>query len=284
MCVKLLNIENISKENIEDIFKICSWNRAFAPIDNPILEKGRELKRRWLLEMLERYGPCMKIAYFDDKPVAQVLYYPEEAMPFLHNPRKDVVNMKCVYNSQPEARRKGAGTALMKALVDEGYSGLECLGGRPCRFVVTIPFPHEGELPLNEFFSKYGFKWGARGRGFKWGHQEMYLKIEGKYTPRDIPEYYPLPEDRGKIILLYNPNCEWGYFFAMNAGGLLQGAYPDVPIEIYNNWERPEEYKKRPHLPLIAGSIIANAQVVYPYDFWTDQQVFLQKVGETMRQ
>ena len=155
----MLRVEDISEKNLDDVFMFCSRNRPWAPMDDPG-EKARDLKRQWLLEMLERYGPCTKIAYIDEKPVAQITFYPEEAIPFLHNPRKDVVNIKCIYNSHPEARRKGAGAALLKALVDEGHSGLECLGGRHCRFVVTRPFPHEGDLPLADFYDKYGFKQG----------------------------------------------------------------------------------------------------------------------------
>jgi GNAT superfamily N-acetyltransferase len=267
----LVRTENVSKDNLEDVFKVCSYNRPKGPIQ----EKAKEFKRQWLLDMLEQYGPCTKIAYLDEKPVAQILFYPEEAMSFLHNPRKDVINIKCVFNSYPETRGRGTGAALLRSLVEECHTGLDCIGGRSCRFVVTQPFPHEGELPLDEFYSKYGFKQG---------HQEMFLEIEGDYTPRDIPEYRPLTEDHGKIILSYNPNCEWGYFFAMNAGELIQGLYPDIPVERYNYWESPEEYKKRPHLPLIAGSMIVNAQVVLGFDFWTDQEEFLRKVEEAMRQ
>jgi len=61
----LMRIEDISEKNLDDVFKICSSNRIFAPMDDPILEKAREFKRQWLLDMLEQYGPCTKIAYLD---------------------------------------------------------------------------------------------------------------------------------------------------------------------------------------------------------------------------
>ena len=256
------------------MLEICSGNRPSVPKDNPILEKGRELRRRWLLDMSKRHGPCTKIAYLDEKPVAQILFYPEETMPYLHNPRKGVIYLKCIYNSFPEARGKGVGAALLKALIDECHTGLDCLGGRPCRFAVTQPFPHEGNLPLGDFYGKYGFKQG---------HQEMFLEIKGKYVPREIPEYRSLREDSGKVILTYNPDCEFGYFFATTARELIQGKYPDLPIETYNSWDRPEEYKKRPHLPLIAGSTIANAQIINSFVFWTDPKAYLQNVEEALR-
>jgi len=269
----MLRIENVSKENLEDVLEICSGNRPFAPMDDPILEKGRKLKKRWLLDMLERCGSCVKMAYLDEKPVAQILFYPEEAMPYLHNPRKDVIYNKCTYISSPEARGRGIGSSLLKNLIDECHTGLDCLGGRPCRFVVTRPFPHEGDLPLSDFYEK---------RGFKQGDQEMFLEIEGEYVPQEIPELNPLPEDHGKIIVTHNPECAWGYFYAATTREIFQGKYP---VELFNSWEKPEEYKKRGGgWMLIAAGILANGQVPEnPFDFWTDRQAFIRNVEKALR-
>ena len=283
----MLRVEDISEKNLDDVSMICSWNRPYAPNDDPVLEKARELKRQWLLEMLERYGSCTKIAYIDEKPVAHIIFYPEEAMPFLHNPRKDVVNIKCIYNSHPEARRKGAGAALLKALVDEGHSGLECLGGRHCRFVVTRPFPHDRSI--DDFYEKYGFKhrWIDR----PWWLQEMFLEIKGKYVPMKIPGPSTLL-DRGRTIILYNVGCEWGYYFAKTAGDLIQLKHPHHPVEIFDIWKEPEEYKKlygdrsidEGWIPRIF-EISVNAQ--YPENpdiFWHDREAFLRNVEKAMRQ
>jgi hypothetical protein len=44
----------------------------------------------------------------DGKPVAQILFYPEETIPFNHNPRKNVVHLQCIFNPNPEAQHRGA--------------------------------------------------------------------------------------------------------------------------------------------------------------------------------
>ena len=258
------------------MFKICSLDKVYAPTDDPILEKGREFKRQWLLEMLEHYGPCTKIAYLEGKPVAQILFYPEETVPYLHHPRKDAIHLKCILNSVPEARRKGVGATLMKTLIDECHSGLDCLGGRPCRFVVTRIFPNEGDLPLADFYEKYGFE---QGQG------EMFLEIKGKYVPMKVPELSPLPEDRGRTILLYNVNCEWGYYFAMNAREHIHSKHPHHPVEIFDSWKEPEEYKKRGGGWMLKFvGILVNTQVPEnPYIFWVDREAFLRNVEEAMR-
>ena len=271
----MLRVEDISEDNLEDVFKICSWDRAFAPKDDPVLEKGRELKRQWILEMLERHGPCIKIAYLDGRPVAQILYYPEKTVPYLHHPRDDVIYLKCIFNPHPEAQRRSIGATLMKALIDECRTGMDSLGGRPCRFVVTRTFPHEGDLPLADFYEKYGFRQGQ---------QEMFLEIGEKYAPMDVPELSPLPEDRGRTILLYNVNCEWGYYYANTARDLIQSRHPDHPVEVFNSWEEPEEYKKRGGgWMLIAAGILVNGKVPEnPFIFWVDREAFLRNVEEVM--
>ena len=153
----MLRVEDISKQNLEDVFEICS--RAFEicshnKFDCLLYKKGMEVRRRWLIDMLEQQGPCAKIAYLDGKPVDQIQFCLEETISYINDPREDVVNIICTYNPIHEARRKGAATALVKTLVDECYLGLNCLGGKPCRFVVTLPFPQEGKLSLTEFYKK----------------------------------------------------------------------------------------------------------------------------------
>jgi hypothetical protein len=242
-------------------------------MDGPIQEKAREIKRQWLINMLNHHGPCTKIAYLDEKPVAQILYYPEEIIPFYHNPRKDVVHLQCIFNPSPEAQHKGAGDALMKDLINESRSGLKCMEGRECSFMVTKPFPHEGTLPLDEFYSKYNFKQG---------NQEMYLEIEGEYVPRETLENPRLNEDLGRAINFYNPTCEWGYFYAVKVKELLKGIDQDLPVEIFDLWKSPKEYMKRSHQQQIAARTIINAQEINPFLFWIDKEVFRREAEKAL--
>lgn len=61
-----IKIENLQDANIEDLIDVCSAKR----LSDPIHQQGISLKRLWLREMLEKYGSCAKIAYFNEKPVA----------------------------------------------------------------------------------------------------------------------------------------------------------------------------------------------------------------------
>jgi GNAT superfamily N-acetyltransferase len=272
----LLRIKDVSEENLDDVLNVCSGNRAFVPVDNPVVGMGREFKRQWLQKMLRENGSCAKVGYLNEKSVAQILFYPEEAIPYLHHPRKDVVYLKCIFNSNLEAQRKGVADVLMKSILEDCRSGLECLGGRQSRFVVTRPFPHEGTLPLADFYQKYGFKEG---------NQEMYLETGGRYTPMEVPELLHLPEDHGRTIIAYNPDCEWGYYYATTTRDLIQGKHSDHPVEIFNSWEKPEEYKKRGGgWMLIAVGIIVNARIPEnPFGFWVDREGFLGNVEKALK-
>ena len=267
-----MRVENISEENLEDIFKICSWNRTFAPRDDPILGKGRAIKKRLLLDMLDRHGPCAKIAYMDGKPVAQTLFIPEETIPYINDPREDVVFLQCIFSPFPESQRRGAAAALMKNLISECETGLSCLGGRPCSLMVTRPFAHEGDLSLSEFYGKYGFRQGT---------QEMFLEIKGSYTPRDVCEYQPLPEDIDKTVVVYNPLCEWGFYAAHKIQEFVKGLDPGFLVERFNIWKRPEEYMKRSNQMLTSARSIFNTREVG--GFWADREAFLRNVKEILR-
>ncbi len=267
-----MRLENVSEENLDDLFEICSGYRAFAPRDDPTLEKGREIKRRLLLDMLDMHGPCAKIAYLDGRPAAQILFHPEETVPYIHDPREDAVHLQCIYSPFPGSQRRGAGAALMKDLVGECSSGLSCLGGRPCGFLVTRPFAHEGDLSLSEFYGKYGFR-----QGFL----EMFLEVGGGYAPRMASEYRPLAEDLDKTVILYNPLCEWGYFAAQKIKESIQGLDPGLTVETFDIWERPEEYLKRPLPRVTSARVMVNTQV-NNVSFWTDREAFMQSVKETL--
>lgn len=278
MSIGLLRVENISKKNLDDVFKICACAFEISSqnkFDCLLYKNGLEKRSRWLLDMFEHYGPCAKIAYLDGKPVAQIQFCPEETIPYISASRKDVVTIICTYSPFLEAQRKGAATALVKDLVDECDSGLDCLGGKPCRFLVTLPFPVcEGTLSLTEFYKK---------NGFIQGHKEMFLEIKGEYVPKEVPDYNPLLEDLDRTIILYNPACDWGYFYASKVEELIQGIDPDHPIDIYNIWENPEEYMKRSLQRVTTGKTIVKGQTTSGGIFWANREAFRREVEEALR-
>lgn len=211
-------MRNISETTIDDVFRVCSHGR----LNDPLQKKGIELRRRWLTNMLSDYGPCVKIAYLDERPVAQIMYYPEDAAPFITMPRPGVVLLRCVYNPFPEAQGKGAASALIKSLVNDCKSKVGFLGMKECSFIASEPFNTGEGTTMEALYA---------GNGFIHRGDEMMLEISGRYLEPKRPRYSPMVEDYGKAVTFYDPTCEYSYTFAVKVKGLLHEIAPDLPIE-----------------------------------------------------
>jgi len=262
-----IRLENLQRSNIDDLIYVCSSKR----LDDPLHLNGVALKKAWLREMLERYGPCAKIAYLNEKPVAQILFYPEEADPTDPLRRRGVIRLDCVYNSMPEARQLGVATKLLQSLVEDCRWGIGCLRGTPCRFIVATPFNTGEALSMLQFYSKRGFKPSPTEPDI------MYLPISEPYQAGPTQgEYEPLPEDRGRAVLSYSPACEFSYPFAFRISELIKETAPVLPIEFINEWERPEEALKRKHC-----KIVVNARPIKT--FFMDKENFQREVREALK-
>jgi hypothetical protein len=258
----MIRVEDVSEDNLHDVFRVCSHSK----LEDPLQQKGMEIKERWLLGMLREHGPCTKIAYLDDRPVAQILFYPEGAAPFIKDPREDAVVLNCAYNPFPEARGKGAARALVESLVEDGRRGLPCNGGMRVSFIAAKPFNTGEGVSLEDFYARIGFE-KADG--------EMFLEVAGKYRPREESRYEPLPEDEGRALMFYDPKCEWGYPFAVRVKELLGEIDPGLSVELIDPWERPEEAVKRGNQWLIVNGKVIES-------FWTEKDAFRREVEQAL--
>ena len=160
-------------------------------------------------------------------------------------PRERVVMLNCVYNPFAEFQRKGVASALMEAFIDDCRMGLQILEERACTFVVAKAFETGEGIPMSEFYRRFGFREGSF---------EMYLEVAGEYEPREPGRYMPLLEDSGKAVDFYDVMCEWGYSHAVRVEETLHEIDPDLPVELVNPWERPDEYLKRGNQWLVVNS------------------------------
>jgi hypothetical protein len=223
-----ITVRDVDESNLEDVFRVCSHGK----LDDPLQQKGIELRRSWLRRILRDNVSCSKIAYLDSAPVAQLLFYPEESAPFIPQPRRGVVLLRCVYNPFKEAQGKGASTALVKNLIEECRGDPPYLKGVRCRFIASEAFNTGEGTPMEKFYASNGFE---KKNG------EMALLINGTYTPTSKLDYHPNESDRGKAIALYNPTCEYSYPFATRVRDLLNSIYPKLTVKLINQWEDPAE-------------------------------------------
>lgn len=97
--------------------------------------------------MLEKYGSCAKVAYYNGKPAAQILYYAEETDVTKAFRRKNVLVIACIYNPTPEAQKLGIGTRLLQSVIEDAKRRKTCLGNKPCKFVLARAFNTGEFLP-----------------------------------------------------------------------------------------------------------------------------------------
>lgn len=239
-----VRIENLQDSNIEDLIHVCSFKR----LDDPIHQQGISLKRQWLQKMLNQHGSCAKIAYYNKKPVAQILHYPEEADVTRPSRRRGVLIINCTYNPTSEAQKLGIGTKLLQSVIQDAKQRRTCLGNKPCKFILAKAFNTGEALSLPQFYIKNGFTPTSEGN-------TLYLPIEGEYEPTPtLGDYEPLQEDRNKAIVIYGPICQFGYPFAKKIEEAIRKIAPAIKIEIINEWEKPEESIKRRNWWLIVNA------------------------------
>jgi len=258
-------VENLSESNIDDLIYVCSSKR----LNDPIHKQGIELKKQWLRKMLNEYGSIAKIAYYNDKPVAQILYYPEEADVTKASKRKNVLVIMCVYNPTSTAQRHGIATELLRGVIQDAKHRKTCLYNEPCKFILAKAFDTGELLPMSEFYRKNGFLPTPEGSSF-------YLPIEGNYEPATpTEEYEPLSEDENKAVIFFGPTCQFSYPFAKRIEELIREVAPDIKIEMVDEWEKPEESVKRKNWWLIV-----NARAIKT--FFMDTARFKEEIGHAI--
>jgi hypothetical protein len=261
-----VRIENLQELNIEDLIYVCSSKR----LSDPVHRQGMALKKEWLHKMLNSHGSCAKIAYYNGKPVAQILYYPEKADAAKEFKREGVLIINCIYNPTSEAQKIGIGTRLLRETILDVKMKKSCLGNKPCKFILAKAFNTGEFLSMPEFYKKNGFL-PTNERSM------LYLPIEGKYESVPTASYEPLEEDRDKAIIFYRPVCQFSYPFAKRVEQIIREVLPSIKIELINEWEKPEESKKRKNWWLIV-----NAKPIQT--FFMETEKFKQEIEQAASQ
>ncbi len=257
-----ITVRDVDESNLEDVFRVCSHGK----LDDPLQQKGIELRRSWLRRMLRDNGSCAKIAYLDGAPVAQLLFYTEGSAPFIPRPRRGVVLLRCVYNPFKEAQGKGASTALLRSLVEECRGDPQYLKGVRCRFMASQAFNTWEGTPMEKFYASNGF---VKKNG------EMVLLINGEYAPPVKLEPHPNESDKGQAIVIYNPTCEYSYPSAMRARDLLNSIYPELTVKLIDQWEDPaDSVRLGNHWLTVKGAQIISG--------WYERESMLREVAKAV--
>src|SRR6266571_5001785 len=144
-----VRIEDLKENLLDDRISVCGDEQ---PVERPSVQKGIREKKQWLRKMLEESSSPSKILYVDNKPVGQILYYPESSIPFLKDPDPKMLHVGCSFVHLAQ-QGKGHGKTLFKSVVNDAktrakYDRLE-----------TVSFDPPGcGLSQTAFWKRMGFK------------------------------------------------------------------------------------------------------------------------------
>lgn len=116
----IIYTKELTPESFSDMLNICSKNL----LTDPLILKGIEMKEKWFREIFEEYGSPIRVCYVDGEPISQILYYPEDIVPYIKKPRVGVLRINCIYNPYREFQKLGCGKRLIYSIIEDLRNGL----------------------------------------------------------------------------------------------------------------------------------------------------------------
>ena len=144
-------IKNLSEENLDD-------HPCFR--HTPTTARSISITKDWLRKVYLKFGPCVKVAYVDEKPVAMVQYAPMDILPHVTHPdAHKTILVHCIYIAEKRYEGKGIGKALIESLIKDLQKPHRYLKGEKFRRIEAIAGKgRPGPAAPIEFFIKLGFK------------------------------------------------------------------------------------------------------------------------------
>lgn len=260
--MNLFNIVDINPQNLDDFIDLC------IPLErrgDSLLVAGRELKRKYTLEAIKKYGSIGKIAYLESKPIGLIQYLPKI--------EEKVIEITCIFVPEKENTRKGIGRALLETLLEESFSPKVYFNKESPIALIIHTFDVEGRYSQKEFFKKMGFLEVEKDDPYflYYPLKEGYI-----YLPKTM-EYMPQEEDLGKALIFMDPFCPFSLYFSEKIKESIREVIPDIPIRIINLFEEENEIRKR-------GKIffcIINGKPIQTFFF--DKENFQREVKEALK-
>ncbi|MFW9905814.1 MAG: GNAT family N-acetyltransferase [Candidatus Thorarchaeota archaeon] len=257
----LIELKDLNMANIDDLINLC------IPHDkknNPLFIKGNKLKKKWIEQNLKKYGSIAKLAFSNSKPIGFIQYLPDLS--------EQIIEITCIFVPDKEYHRKGVGSALLKALIQDMKKPQYYFNKKPPLALVTNTFDVPGWFSQKEFFKHKGFQKVSDKYPFL-----LYYPIKQGFVY--LPQhkgYIPQSEDEGTVIIFLNPSCPFSVSFAESIKKLIEKTVPQTPIRIINQFNEPEEFKKRGKISFC----VVNGKPIKT--FFTERDSFLKEVKNAL--
>lgn len=255
-----LKIEDVRAESADTLIELCI---PLERRDDPYFIEGALLKRDWAIESINKFGSIAKVAYLGSRPVGLIQYLPD--------PLEGIVEIKCIFVPDKLDQRKGIGKALLKDLIDDLRKGLFDLYSASA--LVTWAFQVPGYYPQNEFYLRMGFKRVRENDPFL-----LYYPLKEGFRYSSVGrKYTPLPEDKGRALIFYDPSCPFCMYFTGCMENLIREVAPSLHVRRVNIFREPEEVRKRGDVPLCTVNGVPIST------FFLDKENFKKEVEDALR-
>jgi GNAT superfamily N-acetyltransferase len=245
-----ITIRAVTERNIDDLCRVCVPCRVG---DDPDWIRGVADKKKWVTEMLPKWGSFAKVGYENGNPAGMIQYRPL--------PEEQVVRIDCIYVRIQGYWGKGIGSRLLRSLVEDVRRPMTWFDGRKPLALVTTTFLGGApqQYTAREFFTRKGFQQIGQDP------DHLYYPLQPDFVYKPVPRkevrYVPQDEDKGEAVIISGPDyCPATYPYFLNGmEKYIREAYPDIPIRWIDSSEEPQEVKKR---NLSVGDCVVNAKFI----------------------
>jgi len=126
------------------------------------------------------------------------------------NSEERLVEISCIFVPEGKNLKKGIGSSLLTALIEDVKKKRKTLGKGSFLALVTWAFQVPGFYPQHEFYERRGFKRVKDDDPFL-----LYYPLEEDYVHRVKEKMFiAQEEDAGKALIFYDPSCPFCIYFS----------------------------------------------------------------------
>jgi GNAT superfamily N-acetyltransferase len=232
-----LRIVDLDERNVDDALNVCTPSSIR---NDKGIRMGCEIRKKWLLKLYHSVGPCVKIAYLKNHPVGLIQFTPLHVIPYFRTDRRDVLYIHCMYVRE-EHRKKGIGSALLGALIDDVSRPNALFDDEPCGLIAASARRVYGYSQV-ELFKHKGFIRTKENPDIG-----LALSVSSTAgTELGIPPSRPAVLKEQGVKIFFKPTCQYCKRTDERViKAEIRKVNQDIPIEECSLWTCSEEAVRR---------------------------------------
>lgn len=230
-----MRFEKIVKDNVDDLMGLCGNTPGMSR--HPGFAEGRQARRQWLLDMIDRFGTVGMLAYIGGEARGFVECLPASAHPlgvFSPDVKRTAVIDCAWYRADCEAAGLGIRKAILDEMLAKGF--FDKLLGKKCRFVDVLTLKG-APIMQYDFYKGYGFKdavefSGHATRRYLLRYPLLGDRVEGRVEQLSFEQC----TERNVLILGVYGQCHLPWMVAEKVKKAVEGV-EGLRVKVVDYWE-----------------------------------------------